>query len=33
MYHYLTLNVRILTENNIPNINFVKENRQDSVAL
>ncbi len=33
VYHYLTLNVRIRTEINIPHINFVTENSQDSVAL
>jgi len=33
MYHFLTVSVRIRTEDNIPHINFVTENSQDSVAL
>jgi hypothetical protein len=31
-YHFLTVNVRIRTEINIPPINFVTENSSDSVA-
>jgi hypothetical protein len=33
VYDYLTLNVHVRAENNIPHINFMKENSQDSVAL
>jgi len=33
MYHLLTANVRNRTKINIPNINFVTENSQESVAL
>jgi len=33
VYHYLTLNVRVQTEINIPHINFVAEKSPDSVAL
>ena len=33
LYHLLTVNVRTRTDINIPHINFVTENSQDSVAL
>ncbi len=32
MYRLLTVNVRTRTKINIPQINFIKENSQDSVA-
>jgi len=33
MYHLVTDNVLTRTEINIPHINFVTENSQDSIAL
>jgi len=33
VYHYLTLNVRARKKINIPHINFVTENSQNSIAL
>jgi hypothetical protein len=33
MYHLLTVNVRTRTEINIPHINFVSDNSQDSLVL
>lgn len=33
MHHLITVNVRTRTKINIPHINFVKENNQDSASV